>query len=271
MSALQVIGDPVLHSLSPRLHGAMLRELGLPVSYTAHTVRRGELPDYLRWAEECGVTGFNATMPHKEALLPLLTGVDGDAALFGAVNTVCRRDGGWWGFNTDGAGCLAALEQVGLWPVRQVLLMGAGGASRAVGRKLAACGAEVTVCNRTLERALELCSGQARMTAAAWERLPELCGGTQLLINATSLGMTGCGQFENLSFLERLPAAAGVFDLIYFPSRTALLERAAVLGHPCSNGLPMLIYQAIFALEHFLNRPLDRARMAAAIERELAR
>lgn len=271
MSALQVIGDPVLHSLSPRLHGAMLRELGLQIPYTAHVVRRGELPDYLRWAQEHGITGFNATMPHKEDLLPLLAGVDGDAALFGAVNTVCRREGGWWGFNTDGAGCLAALEQAGLWPVQRVLVLGAGGAARAVARKLAANGAEVTVCNRTRERALELCSGQAHMTAAAWETLAELCGGAQLLINATSLGMTGCGQFETLDFLDRLPQEAGVFDLIYYPARTALLERAVALGHPCSNGLPMLIYQAVLALEYFLDRPLDRVRMAAAVRRELAR
>ena len=89
---LQVIGDPVLHSKSPVLHGAMLSALGLDAAYDARVVRRGELPDYLRWARDHGVAGFNATMPHKEDLLPLLDGIDPAARLTGAVNTVCLRD-----------------------------------------------------------------------------------------------------------------------------------------------------------------------------------
>lgn len=101
---LQIIGDPVLHSKSPVIQGAMLRALGLDVPYTPHVVRRGELPQYLAWARENGVAGFNATMPHKEDLLPLLDHIDPAARAIGAVNTVCLRDGRWVGFNTDGAG-----------------------------------------------------------------------------------------------------------------------------------------------------------------------
>jgi len=106
---LQVIGDPVLHSKSPVLHGAMLSALGLDAAYDARVVRRGELPDYLRWARDHGVAGFNATMPHKEDLLPLLDGMDPAARLTGAVNTVCLREGAWVGFNTDGGGAVYAL------------------------------------------------------------------------------------------------------------------------------------------------------------------
>ena len=269
MSALQVIGDPVLHSLSPRIHGAMLSALGLDIPYTAHVVERGELPAYLCWAEENGITGFNATMPHKQDLIPLLAEVDGDAARFGAVNTVCRREGGWHGFNTDGAGCLAALEETGLWPAERVLLLGAGGAARAVGRKLAACGAAVTVCNRTLSRAEELCAGLPGMAAAPWTELDRLCAGADLLVNCTDLGMAGCPAFGSLDFLDRLPAGAGVFDLIYHPAETALLTRARELSHPCSNGLPMLVHQAIYALELFLDRPLDHAAMGAVVRKAL--
>ena len=109
---LCVIGDPVLHSKSPVIQGAMLRALGLDVPYTPHVVRRGELPQYLAWARENGVTGFNATMPHKEDLLPLLDGMDPAARLTGAVNTVCLREGAWVGFNTDGAGALSALGEL---------------------------------------------------------------------------------------------------------------------------------------------------------------
>ena len=90
---LQVIGDPVLHSKSPLLHAAMLAELGLDVPYAPRVVRRGELPQYLARARENGVTGFNATMPHKEDLLPLLDGIDPAARAVGAVNTVCLRNG----------------------------------------------------------------------------------------------------------------------------------------------------------------------------------
>ena len=84
---LQVIGDPVLHSLSPRIHGAMLKELGLEIDYTAHVVKKGGLPEYLAWAKENGITGFNATMPHKEDLIPLLDDLGEDAWRMGAVNT----------------------------------------------------------------------------------------------------------------------------------------------------------------------------------------
>lgn len=266
---LEVIGDPVLHSLSPRIHGAMLRALGMEIPYGAHVVERGNLPDYLTWAEENGVTGFNATMPHKEDLIPLLDGLDEDAARFGAVNTVCRRGSAWIGYNTDGAGCLAALEGAGMWPAARVLILGAGGAARAVGRKLAACGGMVTVCNRTLHRAEELCAGQPGMAAAPWAQLSALCRGTDLLVNCTSLGMAGCAPFERLDFLEELPAGAGVFDLIYHPEETALLARARARGLTVSNGLPMLIHQAIFALERFLDRPLDHGEMGRAVRAEL--
>ena len=111
---LQVIGDPVLHSLSPKIHGAMLRELGLDIPYDAHVVQKGGLPGYLVWARDNGVAGFNATMPHKEDLIPLLDDLGEDAARFGAVNTVCLRDGKWIGHNTDGEGCLAALKGCGM-------------------------------------------------------------------------------------------------------------------------------------------------------------
>lgn len=264
---LQVIGDPVLHSLSPVIHAAMLRELGVEADYTAHTVKRGDLPSYLVWAKENGITGFNATMPHKEALLPLLDGLDEDAACLGAVNTVCLRAGRWIGHNTDGAGCLAALEEQGMWPARCVVVLGAGGAAKAVARKIAASGAQrVWVCARTPEKARALCR-LPNMAAAGFdpETLTRLCAGAQLLINATSLGMEGQEQFGQPDCLDALPREAGVFDAVYHPARTQLLERADARGLKTANGLPMLVHQAVFALEHFLDRPLDHGRMARVI------
>ncbi len=267
---LQVIGDPVLHSKSPVLHGAMLSALGLDAAYDARVVRRGELPDYLRWARDHGVAGFNATMPHKEDLLPLLDGMDPAARLTGAVNTVCLREGAWVGFNTDGAGALSALGEVlGFDPAGStVTLLGAGGAAKAVALALAEAGAErVRVCNRTLERAVELCARHPRLTPAPFDpdTLERLCRGADLLVNCTSLGMEGCPrQFEGFSFLDALPPHGAVFDLIYHPAETELLAQARRRGLRAMNGLPMLVWQAVLALEHFLNRPLDRGAMAAA-------
>lgn len=266
----QVIGDPVLHSKSPVIHGAMLAALGLDIPYAAHTVRRGTLSQYLAWARDNGITGFNATMPHKEDLIPLLDGVDPVAEALGAANTVCLRDGKWTGFNTDGGGAAAALKSADMDPNRlTVTLLGAGGAAKAVALALSAAGAErVFVCNRTLSRAQELCAHDPlkRLAPAAFDggTLSSLAAKSQLLVNCTSLGMAGCpDQFEDFSFLDALPPDAGVFDLIYHPGQTELLTQARRRGLRVMNGLPMLVWQGVLALEHFLGRPLDRPAMAA--------
>ena len=269
--SLQIIGDPVLHSKSPVIQGAMLAALGLDVEYTPHVVRRGELSQYLAWARENGVTGFNATMPHKEDLLPLLDEVDPLAQSIGAVNTVCLRDGKWVGFNTDGAGAVAALQDgLGLdLSGLTVTLLGAGGAAKAVALALSAAGAErVFVCHRTLSRTQALCAQDplGRLSPAAFDTdtLFGLAAKSQLLVNCTNLGMAGCPcQFEDFSFLDALPPNAAVFDAIYHPAETELLAQAKGRGLRVMNGLPMLVNQAVLALEHFLDRPLDRPAMAA--------
>ena len=268
--SLQIIGDPVLHSKSPVIQGAMLAALGLDLEYTPHVVRRGELPQYLAWVRERGVTGFNATMPHKEDLIPLLDEADPAAKTVGAVNTVCLRAGKWVGFNTDGAGAVAALEGAGLDPAGlTITLLGAGGAAKAVALALSAAGAgRVFVCNRTLSRAQALCAQDplGRLSPAAFDvdTLTALAETSQLLVNCTNLGMAGCDhQFEDFSFLEALPRDAAVFDAIYHPAETELLARAKGRGLKTLNGLPMLVNQAVLALEHFLNRPLNRKAMAA--------
>ena len=276
---LQVIGDPVLHSKSPVIHATMLAELGLDIPYTAHVVRRGELPDYLAWARENGVTGFNATMPHKEDLIPLLDELDPAAQTVGAVNTVCLRDGKWVGFNTDGGGAVAALKDaLGIDPAGlTVTLLGAGGAAKAVALALSAAGAErVHVCNRTLSRAEALCAHdpRGRLSPSAFDpdSLGRLAARSQLLVNCTNLGMEGClRQFEDFGFLDALRPDAGVFDLIYHPNQTELLAQARRRGLRTLNGLPMLVNQAVLALEHFLARPLDRPKMAAAAAAALSK
>ena len=209
-------------------------------------------------------------MPHKEDLIPLLDEADPAAKTVGAVNTVCLRAGKWVGFNTDGAGAVAALEGAGLDPAGlTITLLGAGGAAKAVALALSAAGAgRVFVCNRTLSRAQALCAQDplGRLSPAAFDvdTLTALAETSQLLVNCTNLGMAGCDhQFEDFSFLEALPRDAAVFDAIYHPAETELLARAKGRGLKTLNGLPMLVNQAVLALEHFLNRPLNRKAMAA--------
>ena len=273
---LCVIGDPVLHSRSPLIQNAMLAELGLDYLYMAQYVPRGGAAAWLEAAKCAGYAGFNATMPHKLELVPLMDELGEDARMYGAVNTVVLRDGRASGHNTDGRGFVRALADMGVEPGGlRVLLLGAGGAAKSVALKLAQCGAEqVFICNRTAERAAGLCAQgpEGRLTPAelAPETLCRLAAQCDLVVNCTSRGMEGAAEdFEDLSFLERLPAGAAVCDLIYAPAETALLKTARELGHPAQNGLGMLIYQGVYALELFTGVALDTARMRAVCEAAL--
>ena len=156
---LCVIGDPVGHSKSPLIQNTMIAALGLDYVYLCQPVPRGSCRQWLDCARFAGYAGFNATMPHKEELVGLMDELDEDARLFGAVNTVCLRDGKAWGYNTDGAGFLRTLDDEGISPAgKRVLVLGAGGAAKAVCLKLAQAGADVVVCNRTVSKAAELCA-----------------------------------------------------------------------------------------------------------------
>ena len=271
MRKLCVIGDPIEHSKSPLIQNAMIRAAGLDYVYDARQVAWADTALWLEQAKREGYVGFNATMPHKENLVSLMDELSADAALYRSVNTVCRREGRWYGYNTDGEGFLQALREAGMDPAgRRVLVLGAGGAAKAVVSKLVQGDAQsVVVANRTLDRAARLCaqdeSGRTKPADFRSETLKRLAAESDLVVNCTSLGMTGTsGQFEDLSFLKELRENAGVFDLIYSPARTALLMQAKELGLPVANGLGMLIWQAVFALEYFVDAKLDGQAMANA-------
>ncbi|WP_130869696.1 shikimate dehydrogenase [Intestinimonas massiliensis (ex Afouda et al. 2020)] len=263
---LCVIGDPVLHSKSPLIQNTMIRELGLDYVYLCQPVPRGKCKQWLDCAKFAGYAGFNATMPHKEELVPLMDELDADAALIGAVNTVCIRDGKAYGYNTDGEGFLRSLADEGINPAgKQILVLGAGGAAKAVCLKLAQAGAAVTVCNRTLEKAEAICAHDpahlrpAGFDAAVLYKEAQSC---DLLVNCTSLGMAGTkGQFEDFSFLDGLRPGVPVVDLIYAPAQTELLRQAKQRGHKTVNGFGLLVNQAVLALEYFTGAQIDAARM----------
>ena len=275
MNRLCVIGDPVLHSKSPLIQNTMIRALGLDFEYLCQPVKREELTDWLDLVRRENWNGFNATMPHKEALVPLMDELDEDAKLYGAVNTVCYKNGKLYGFNTDGGGFVRALQYAGI-PIKgtRFALLGAGGAAKAVTLKLVQQGAgHVTVCNRTAKKALALAAhAPIIMSTSGFSpaELADACRECDVLINCTNLGMHGSPQFDTLDFLDALPEGAYVCDLIYHPLETALLARARTQGHPTMNGLPLLIHQAILALEHFTDTKIDAAAMLPLVERALA-
>lgn len=270
---LCVIGDPVTHSKSPLLHNTMCRVLGLDYLYLCQTVKPGGLEDFLAGAKALDYAGFNATMPFKELLLPYLDGLDPLAKKLGAVNTVCIMDGKLYGHNTDCPGYIAALRRRGFDPAgKRAALLGAGGAAKAVALGLSETGAEVFVSNRTPAKAQALAAlapGLIRAVApdsGAWR---EALASADLLVNATPLGMAGQGQFDSFDFLELLPQGCLVSDLIYHPAPTRLLQEAAARGLAVMDGFPLLIHQAILALERFTGQTIDPDTVLPALEAAL--
>ena len=266
---LAVIGDPIGHSLSPVIQQAMLDALGLDCTYERIRVPGGATADWLPTAAALGLAGFNATMPHKADLVPLMDELSDDARMYRSVNTVVLRDGRFIGFNTDGEGFLRSLLEEGIVPAgKRIAVLGAGGAARSVVLKLAATGAKrITVCCREPEKAAELAASPAVCIAELSRRSTDAAlAEADLLINATPLGMQGVdADFEEFSFLDALPSSSPVCDLIYRPLRTSLLLEAEKRGHRPLNGLGMLIHQAILALEHFAGMELDAGAMKAAV------
>lgn len=274
---LCVIGDPIAQSLSPVIQTAMLGELGEQGSYTRVLVEREALPRFLSRVRDGEFTGFNATMPLKVDLVGLVDELDESARLSQSVNTVVRReDGALTGYSTDGAGFVEALGALGIASRgARVALLGAGGAARSLAAALAGAGAHsIAVCARRRSAAEGICAVIREATRGAVETaaypfdpdgLAAACAGAGVLVNCTDLGMEGRGQFEDFGFLDALPGDAAVCDLVYHPAETRLLENARAQGRGTMNGLPLLVWQGVLALEKFLGgAQLPRARLARA-------
>lgn len=269
MIRLEVIGDPIEHSLSPAVHGAALSALGVEYEYKKVRVAAGGLKRYIAHAVSDRVDGFNLTMPHKVDILEFLSEISDDARLSESVNTVCVNNGSLSGFNTDGRGFELSLNRSGYeFKNSRIVILGAGGVVRTLVTAAALKGAKsVCVINRTQSKARELCAAadgisDTELSFAAFEELSESCGDADIFINATPLGMSGCrGDFENLEFLHALPKGVLVSDLIYNPPKTTLLKEAERIGLKTQNGLGMLIFQALAADEYYLERKLDMQAM----------
>lgn len=260
-----VIGFPVAHSRSPRLHGHWLRRHGIAGHYVPLQIAPQDFAEALALLPRMGFVGANVTIPHKEAALALATRATPIARRIGAANTLLFTDTGIEADNTDAHGFARnILDSRPDWRPRHVALIGAGGASRAVIAALQDLGAQdIRLTNRTPARA-EALATEFGLTACAWSDRAAMLAGCDTLINATSQGMVGNPPLD--LDLSALPPQAIVNDLVYTPLETPLLAAARARGNPVIDGLGMLLHQAAPGFERWFGvRPVVDADLRAAV------
>ena len=270
---LGVIGHPVSHSLSPVMHNAAIRAMGLDYVYVPFHVRPDDLENAVRGFRAMGIAGINVTIPHKERIIAFLDEISDDAKRIGSVNTVINSGGRLRGETTDGMGFLRSAEAAwGKIEGGRVVVLGAGGSAKAVAYALADAGCEVVIANRTLDRAIELTGGLRAAFGAAGSRavgllgeeLAEELGGADLLVNTTSVGMHP--DVDGIPIPpDLLHSGLKVYDLVYNPRETALIREALARGARAMNGLSMLAHQGAVSLEMWTGVPAPVDVMAGAI------
>ncbi len=272
-----IIGYPVKHSLSPAMHNAEFRELGLDYVYLAWEVAGTALGDAVRGLQSLGAVGFNVTVPYKQAVVTHLDSLAEEAKLIGAVNTVRFEDGRAMGYNTDADGWREDIEGEISLRGAIVCIIGAGGAARAVA--VGACqggAAGVVVCNRRRETAEALCELLRHFFPHVDVRCSSLCGdacrelvrSAEIVVNATPVGMASKGGTPVPA--QWLLPKHFVYDTIYAPAETELLREARERGCRVRNGIGMLVRQGAKAFELWTGVKPDPARMEKAVRAALA-
>lgn len=262
---LGVIGDPIAHTLSPLIQNAIAQKLGIPAEYGVYHVPLSKLPDFVSMARE-KLRGFNITIPHKQNILPCLDSIDDYAAACGAVNTVRIEDGKLSGHNTDGDGLRMAMAMNGIrMEDSRILMLGAGGAALSICRKALDVGAKkVTVLCRSPKKAEAFRAFGAAVDEMTDEKMASYAAGSDLIINATPLGMEGIGSdFAGFDFLDG--TKADVVDIVYKPAETSLLRECRRRDLRCMNGLGMLVCQAVYAFAIFSGAEFDHEEMAVHV------
>jgi shikimate dehydrogenase len=266
-----VFGKPVAENPTQPMMEAAFRQLGLAWRYLTIEVDPADLGAAVRGARAMGFAGFNCTIPHKVAVIPHLDGLGTSASLIGAVNCVVRREGKLIGENTDGKGFLAALQKRVDPARKRIVLFGAGGAARAIGVELGLAGAaHITLVNRGDARGRELAallSSKVGLSVdfARWDKTFRIPAQTDLVINATSIGL-----FPELDAkldidLDTLRAGMIVADVIPNPPRTKLLRSAEEKGCSTIDGLEMLVGQGLIGLKYWTGTDADPAAMRDAL------
>lgn len=252
-----VVGHPVKHSRSPIIHGYWLEQFGINGRYDRYDVKPEDFSHFVKTLSEQSLQGVNVTIPHKEAAFLALDEATERARRLKAANTLWFENGKLWGDNTDSIGFLANLDQGHPgWDInaKSALILGAGGAARAIIAGLQERNIEkITIVNRTRERAEELAlmSG-GQVAIAEWSKLSFQLESADLVVNTTSLGMSGQPDLD-LS-LDPLGKNALVTDIVYVPLETNLLKQARLRGNPVVDGLGMLLHQAVPGFEHWFGK-----------------
>jgi len=265
---LAVLGAPVTHSLSPQMHNAWLAEAGIDAVYAALPIGPGAFAGL----RDMGLFGVNVTVPFKERAAAIATDLDETAARLGAANVLAFRGGPVAGYNTDARGFIASLdEDAPGWRARvdAAVVLGAGGAARAIAWGLAAAGVgEILIANRTSARADDVAQLHPAMAPWPWERIDAAFARADLIVNATSLGLAGAA--SPAWPLHAAPAHAIVADAVYRPLETPLLAAARARGLAVVDGLGMLIHQGAAAFSIWFDVAPDvsraRGRLLAALD-----
>ncbi len=253
-----LIGDPVEHTMSPAMHNAAFEKMGIDYRYLPFRVKSEDLSKAIEGMRALNMKGLNVTIPHKVAVIQLLDKLDPLAERIGAVNTIVNDDGVLTGYNTDATGFLQALLEKGTEPKgKNVVIMGAGGASRAISFILADRGANLVILNRLLELdwAIELANSISQTFTKKVEALElnkdnliNVLEKAHILVNATSVGMSP-NTTETLITADLLKPGLIVYDIVYNPIKTRLLTEAEAAGAETIGGLDMLVWQGALAFE----------------------
>ncbi|MBI2444804.1 shikimate dehydrogenase [Candidatus Micrarchaeota archaeon] len=261
-----LIGDPVAHSLSPAIHNAGFAALGMDWAYVAATVKADELSDAVKGMQALGFEGFNSTMPHKTALVPLMDETDAFAEFCQAVNTVTLRGGRLHGYNTDGPGSLNALKAAKA-DVSNAVILGAGAAGRAMALALAEAGSKVTILNREAKKAdgvaEKLKKSGHDATSGALGTAPRQIKNATVLCNATAVGMHSNETPVTKSALHK---GLTVLDAVYAPRHTRLIQDAKAAGCSIVAGEDMLLHQAMIGFELWTGKKAPESAMRKAME-----
>lgn len=254
-----LIGHPVEHSFSPKLHNSIYSMLGINMVYLAFDVAERDLPYAVRGLQALGFIGFNVTIPYKEKILPFLDHIDNNAAAIGAVNTVKIEGDKLIGYNTDGAGFLDSLTRRGIHCAnKSIVILGAGGAARAIGIYLAGENpSQIFISNRTFSRAenlaLDINKFAGRQICQAVSSLPE---DVDIIINTTPIGMWPNIQGNPIQGYLLKPNTI-VCDIVYNPPMTEMLKYAKDIGCTVIGGKDMLIGQGIRAIEIWIGKTIE--------------
>lgn len=269
-----VIGNPIGHSLSPLMHNDAFAHLEMDAHYHAFLVLESELGEAVKGLKALGVVGFNVTTPHKVAIMQYLDEIDPLAEQIGAVNTVLHKEGKLVGYNTDGIGYVRSLESISKEPLtnKRILLLGAGGACRAIYYSLAGAGVkEIDIANRTVEKAEQLiaeCRSEVVSLALSLEEATEKQTLYDIIIHTTTVGMHPHVEDTPLR-IQDLKKGSIVSDIIYNPFETKLLRDAKAHGAIVQNGIDMFVFQGALAFEIWTGRLPNIERMKQIVMKKL--